>query len=102
MVNDYNAFVQVGATHTGHSYTQAGANPSLAAGGAINTTVLRFENPAYTTYDASLGVAKDAWNVHLYVQNSEQFERQRIHEYRAVRRRADGPAAADHRREVRL
>ncbi len=68
-MHDYNAFVQFGATHTGHSYTQAGANPSLATGGAINTTVLRFENPAYTSYDASLGVAKDAWNAHLYVQN---------------------------------
>jgi hypothetical protein len=64
----YNAFVQVGATHTGHSFTQGGNNPSISAGG-INTTVLRFENPAYSTYDASMGVAKDAWNAHLYVQN---------------------------------
>jgi iron complex outermembrane receptor protein len=37
--------------------------------GGINTTVLRFENPAYSTYDASAGVAKDAWNAHLYIQN---------------------------------
>ena len=37
--------------------------------GGINTTLLRFENPAYSTYDASLGVAKDAWNAHVYVQN---------------------------------
>jgi outer membrane receptor protein involved in Fe transport len=65
----YNTFVQFGATHTGHSFTQGGSNPSLASGGAINTTLLRFENPAYTTYDASAGVAKDAWNAHLYVQN---------------------------------
>jgi outer membrane receptor protein involved in Fe transport len=65
----YNTFVQFGATHTGHSFTQGGSNPTLAAGGAINTTLLRFENPAYSTYDASMGVAKDAWNAHLYVQN---------------------------------
>jgi iron complex outermembrane receptor protein len=64
----YNTFVQFGATHTGHSFTQGGSNPSISAGG-INTTVLRFENPAYSTYDASMGVAKDAWNAHLYVQN---------------------------------
>jgi iron complex outermembrane receptor protein len=64
----YNTFVQFGATHTGHSFTQGGSNPSIAATG-INTTVLRFENPAYSTYDASAGVAKDAWNAHLYVQN---------------------------------
>jgi outer membrane receptor protein involved in Fe transport len=64
----YNAFVQFGGVHTGHSYTQAGGNPSLSAEG-INTTILRFENPAYTTYDASAGVAKDNWNAHLFVQN---------------------------------
>ena len=29
----------------------------------ISTGRLRFENPAYTTFDASVGVAKDAWNV---------------------------------------
>jgi iron complex outermembrane recepter protein len=66
---NYNAFVQFGATHTGHSFTQAGSNPSLAVGGAVSTGRLRFEDPAYTTYDASLGVAKDAWNVRAYVQN---------------------------------
>ena len=64
----YNTFVQFGATHTGHSFTQAGSNPSLSASG-VNTTVLRFENPAYSTFDVSAGVAKDAWNAHLYVQN---------------------------------
>jgi iron complex outermembrane receptor protein len=68
-ISTYNAFVQFGATHTGHSFTQAGSNPTLAAGGAVSTGRLRFEDPAYTIYDASLGVAKDAWNVHAYVQN---------------------------------
>ena len=67
-ISDYNAFVQIGMTHSGHSYTQASANPSISEGG-INTTLLRFENPAYETYDASIGVSKDAWRVHLYGQN---------------------------------
>lgn len=67
-INSYNAFVQFGATHTDHSFTQGGSNPSIAVAG-INTTDLRFEDPAYSTYDASMGVAKDAWNAHLYVQN---------------------------------
>ncbi len=67
-MDGYTPFVQVGATHTGHSFTQGGSNPSISAGG-INTTLLRFENPAYTTYDASAGVAKDAWNAHVFVQN---------------------------------
>ncbi len=69
MVNDYHAFVQGGGTHTGHSFTQAGSNPTLSTGGAINTTLLRFENPAYSTFDASFGIAKDAWNVQAYGQN---------------------------------
>ncbi|HEX3847695.1 MAG TPA: TonB-dependent receptor [Steroidobacteraceae bacterium] len=67
-INDYNYFVQAGATHTGHSFTEAGANPSLSAEG-VNTTVLRFENPAYSTFDASVGVAKDKWTAHIYGQN---------------------------------
>jgi iron complex outermembrane receptor protein len=67
--NSYNAFVQFGGQHTGHSYTQSGNDPSLAVSGAINTTLLRFENPAYSSFDASLGVAKDNWSVHAFSQN---------------------------------
>ncbi|MEP6549455.1 MAG: TonB-dependent receptor [Gammaproteobacteria bacterium] len=68
-MNDYNAFVQAGGTHTGHSYTQSGNNPTLSAGSNVSTTLLRFENPAYSQYDASVGVAKDAWSTELYAQN---------------------------------
>jgi iron complex outermembrane recepter protein len=68
-VVDYKPFIQVAATHTGHSFTQAGSNPTIAQAGGITTGRLRFENPAYTTYDASFGVAKDAWNVMAYVEN---------------------------------
>jgi outer membrane receptor protein involved in Fe transport len=66
---DYKPFVQVAATHTAHSFTQAGSNPTIAQAGGITTGRLRFENPAYTTYDASFGVAKDPWNVMAYVEN---------------------------------
>jgi iron complex outermembrane recepter protein len=72
-INSYNAFVQIGGQHTGHSYTQSGNDPAISAGG-INTTLLRFENPAYTTYDASLGVAKDAWSAHVFAQNLTNTE----------------------------
>jgi iron complex outermembrane recepter protein len=65
----YNPFVQVGATHSGHSFTQAGSNPTIAEAGAVSTGRLRFENPAYSTFDASCGVAKDAWLVTAYGQN---------------------------------
>jgi outer membrane receptor protein involved in Fe transport len=64
----YTPYVQFGATHNGHSFTQAGSNPTIGAG-AISTSRLRFENPAYTIYDASFGVAKDAWNVNVYGEN---------------------------------
>jgi outer membrane receptor protein involved in Fe transport len=68
-VAGYQPFVQVSATHSGHSFTQAGSNPTIAQTGSITTGRLRFENPAYTTYDASVGVAKDAWNVMVYGEN---------------------------------
>jgi outer membrane receptor protein involved in Fe transport len=66
----YVPYVQFGATHSGHSFTQAGSNPSIAdSSGAITTGRLRFENPAYTTYDASIGVSKDAWWLNAYGEN---------------------------------
>jgi len=65
----YNPFVQFGATHSGHSFTQAGSNPTIAQAGSVSTGRLRFENPAYSTYDASIGVAKDAWIVTVYGAN---------------------------------
>jgi iron complex outermembrane recepter protein len=68
-INLYNAFVQAGATHTAHSFTQSSANPSLSAGDNVSTTLLRFENPPITQYDASAGIAKDAWSVEFYAQN---------------------------------
>jgi iron complex outermembrane recepter protein len=66
--NSYNAFVQFGGQHTGHSFTQSGSNPSISDKG-VTTTLLRFENPAYSSFDASLGVAKDNWNVQAFSQN---------------------------------
>jgi iron complex outermembrane recepter protein len=68
-VGDYSPFIQVGASHTGHSFTQAGSNPTIAEAGGITTGRLRFENPAYTTFSASIGVAKDQWTVTAYGEN---------------------------------
>jgi outer membrane receptor protein involved in Fe transport len=65
----YTPFVQVGATHQGHSYTQAGANPSIAQAGGVTTSRIRFDNPAYSTYAASFGVSKDAWYLNVYGEN---------------------------------
>jgi outer membrane receptor protein involved in Fe transport len=65
----YEPFFQVAAQHVGHSYTQAGANPEIATGGAVSTSRGRFENPAYTTYNASFGVAKDALVLSVFAEN---------------------------------
>ena len=68
-IGSYLPFAQVGMTHTGHSFTQAGSNPTIEQAGGISTGRLRFENPAYSTVDASIGVSKDNWNVSLYGEN---------------------------------
>jgi iron complex outermembrane recepter protein len=65
----YQPFLQVSAAHSGHSFTQAGSNPTIAAQGFVSTTRLRFENPPFTDIDASCGVTKDAWNVQVYAEN---------------------------------
>jgi iron complex outermembrane receptor protein len=65
----YTPFVQFAATHSGHSFTQAGSNPTIAEAGSVSTGRLRFENPAYTTFDASFGVAKDAWYANVHAEN---------------------------------
>ncbi|HTV51129.1 MAG TPA: TonB-dependent receptor [Steroidobacteraceae bacterium] len=69
-VGAYTPFVQLGATHQGISFTQAGANPTIdQSGGLVSTSRLRFENPAYSVYDASVGVAKDAWYANVFGEN---------------------------------
>jgi iron complex outermembrane receptor protein len=69
MMGDLSLFAQAGATHTGGSFTQAGSNPTIAQAGAITTGRLRFEIPGYNTYDASFGVAKDAWTLSVFGEN---------------------------------
>ncbi len=68
-IGRYTPYVQLGATHSGHSFTQAGANPTFLPGGTVTNSRGRFENPAYTVYDASVGVAKDAWFLNVYAEN---------------------------------
>jgi iron complex outermembrane receptor protein len=68
-INGYTPYIQFGATHSGHSFTQAGANPTFLPGNVVTNSRGRFENPAYTIYDASCGIAKDNWYVNLYAEN---------------------------------
>src|SRR3984893_3758827 len=67
--NDYHLFAQAGGTYTTSSFTQTGNNPSLSTNGAVNTTLLRFVNPAYGLFDAAVGVGKDKWTVQVFGQN---------------------------------
>jgi iron complex outermembrane recepter protein len=54
--NDYKAFAQIGGTHQAHSYSATG-------------NITTYDQPGFSTYDASLGVGKDAWLTQLYGQN---------------------------------
>ena len=63
------AHVQFDVQHQGHSYTQAGSNPPFLPGETIDSGRARFNNPAYTIYDASVGVSKDRWSLTLYGEN---------------------------------
>ena len=43
--------------------------PIAVGGRAVNTTLLRFENPSYGLVDASLGIAKDQWTAQIFGEN---------------------------------
>ena len=68
-VSEYKFFVMGGVQHVGTMYTQVdnGTNGDTVVN--ISTTLTRYKMPAYSTYDASAGVAKDNWNVQLFGQN---------------------------------
>jgi iron complex outermembrane recepter protein len=68
-MGQYVPYVQIGVRHTAHSFSQAGANPEIGVGGSITTSRGRFENPAYSTVDAAIGVSKDRWHVDLHGDN---------------------------------
>jgi iron complex outermembrane receptor protein len=61
----YKAWASVGANHIGSMSNEPASFPSGDDPSHIppTTTLLRYEIPGYTTYDASIGVAKDAWTV---------------------------------------
>jgi outer membrane receptor protein involved in Fe transport len=73
-VGNYNAFWQVGMTHVGDMYNNTNTDPSVNGDDPtkityINTTLFRFHMASYNTFDASVGVTKDNWNVQLFGQN---------------------------------
>ena len=52
----YRAFWQVGGTHQAHSYSATG-------------NITTYDQAGFSTYDASLGIGRDAWGAQLYAQN---------------------------------
>ena len=67
--NDYKTFGQVGMSHVDDMSNQPS---SFTSGDGVlipTTTWLRYTMPGYNTFDASLGVAKGAWDLLFYGQN---------------------------------
>ena len=60
-LGDYATYGQVGAQHSAHSYA------SIITQGAFESP--RQNQEAYTTYDAAIGVKRDAWGAELYGEN---------------------------------
>jgi iron complex outermembrane receptor protein len=69
--NDYKAFVMGGVNHVSSMFNQPATYQSGdAPGEAIpTTTLLRYEQPGYSTFDASLGVSKDSWTMQVFGTN---------------------------------
>ena len=68
-LNDYLMYATVGASYTDSEYNQP-ANYVSGAGITIpTTTYLRYYMPSYTTFDASLGIEKDKWQLEFFAEN---------------------------------
>jgi outer membrane receptor for monomeric catechols len=62
--NVYEAFAQIGVVHQSHSLS---TTFNLAHDLQGNSTA--YDLPAFTTYDAALGLGKGGWRVQLYAEN---------------------------------
>jgi iron complex outermembrane recepter protein len=60
---EYKTFIQVGGQHQAHSIS-ATSRTSVP-----NQPGYAYDEPSFTTYDASVGVAKDAWTLTAYGEN---------------------------------
>ena len=68
-IAQYKTFVQVGGQYISAQYNEPATY--LPGDGVTlpTTTFLRYRMPGYGTVDASVGVARDAWNAQLFVTN---------------------------------
>jgi len=67
--NDYRWFAMAGINHVGEMSNQPSSFQSGDGVLVPYTTWLRYTMPAYNTYDASIGFAKDTWEATAYGQN---------------------------------
>jgi outer membrane receptor protein involved in Fe transport len=63
-VMEYHAFVQVGGTRQAHSYA---STDRISVD--LQRNSIAYDQPGFSTVDASLGVAKDAWTAQCYGSN---------------------------------
>jgi len=68
-VADYKAWVMFGAAHVAAMFNQPATYKDGNSEVTPDTTFLRYEQPGYTTYDATVGVTKDNWTVEAFGQN---------------------------------
>jgi len=67
-IADYRPFVTVGATHIGSMRNEPASFPpgdSVFCSPVPTTTLCLYTMPGYTTYDATIGVAKDNWTAQI-------------------------------------
>jgi iron complex outermembrane recepter protein len=69
VVDKYNPYVMAGVSYTGSMYNQPATYTSGAGVIVPNTTFLRYLQPSYVTFDATIGVTFDKWYAELYGQN---------------------------------
>ncbi|MEI9989125.1 MAG: TonB-dependent receptor [Rhizomicrobium sp.] len=65
----YDMFAMVGASYTGSMYNQPATYTSGVGVVVPNTTFLRYLQPAFTTFDASIGISMDKWYAQIFGQN---------------------------------
>lgn len=87
VVNQYEVFVQSGGQHQAHSFSQTSNVPTA---GTVGNNLVAYDQPAFTTYDASLGIAKGSWTLQLvghnitdtrgrtFISNSQGIETQTV------------------------
>jgi len=68
--NTYSAFVQLAGTHRAHSYasTDQLTHELSTTVGQVGPSIA-YDQPSFSTLDASTGLSKDTWNVQLYGTN---------------------------------